>query len=240
MRATKLHALPRVILWAWERPEDLRSAEPATAGVAFLAQTIFISETREGDGISVRPRLQPVRFSAEAPLIAVTRIEARGVQFGDAAQRAQRASLVAKLIARTGDAPDVLAVQVDFDAAESQRDFYRDLLIDLRHELRADLPISITALASWCEGDEWLDQLPIDEAVPMLFRMGTDGNSFRGKIVDGGEFRSSACRSSVGVSTDEPILGGKPLETRMERIYVFNPRPWNAAAFARAFSGELR
>jgi len=31
--------LPRLILWAWERPEDLRALDPDT-GVAFLAQTI--------------------------------------------------------------------------------------------------------------------------------------------------------------------------------------------------------
>jgi len=33
--------LPRVVLWAWERPEDLRSAG-SDVGVAFLAQTITL------------------------------------------------------------------------------------------------------------------------------------------------------------------------------------------------------
>jgi len=36
------------------------------------------------------------------------------------------------------------------------------------------MPLSITALASWCAGDPWITGLPIDEAVPMLFRLGPD------------------------------------------------------------------
>lgn len=131
-------------------------------------------------------------------------------------------------------------MQVDFDAAESQREFYREVLIELRQELRAELPISITALASWCEVDEWLDQLPIDEAVPMLFRMGVDGSRFRRKIADGYQFRAPICRASIGVSTDEPLVSAKAFEARGNRIYIFNPRPWNAAAFARALQGEPR
>lgn len=235
-----MRELPRVILWAWERPEDLRFANPEGAGVAFLRQTIFISDARADDGISVRPRMQALRFAANARLIAVTRIEARGAQFSDPALRARRATIVAKLIAQTSDEPNVEAVQIDFDAAESQRDFYHEVLIDLRRELPARLPVSITALASWCEGDDWLGELPIDEAVPMLFRMGADGNRVRRKIAGGDQFRATVCRSSVGLSTDEPLVGARSLEARASRIYVFNPRPWNAAAFERVLEGDMK
>jgi hypothetical protein len=39
------HTLPRLVLWAWERPEDLRALDPDT-GVAFLAQTITLTPVR--------------------------------------------------------------------------------------------------------------------------------------------------------------------------------------------------
>ncbi|MGB0036522.1 MAG: hypothetical protein WBP79_13720, partial [Candidatus Acidiferrales bacterium] len=35
--------LPRVMLWAWERSEDLRGIDPREAGVAFLARTVFLT-----------------------------------------------------------------------------------------------------------------------------------------------------------------------------------------------------
>src|SRR5687767_2836928 len=65
--------LPSLMLWAWERPVDLR-ALPAGAGVAFLAQTI----TASSGAIVISPRRQPLRVDPGARLIAVTRIEAPG------------------------------------------------------------------------------------------------------------------------------------------------------------------
>src|SRR4051794_19604187 len=37
--------MPQKIVWAWERPEDLRSLDPANFGVAFLAQTLFLENS---------------------------------------------------------------------------------------------------------------------------------------------------------------------------------------------------
>lgn len=58
------------MLWAWERPTDLRRLEPGM-GVAFLAQTI----TLDRDTFRVVPRRHPLRVSPRTPLVAVTRIE---------------------------------------------------------------------------------------------------------------------------------------------------------------------
>ena len=52
----RMNDLPRVILWAWERPEDLRFINPQEIGVAFLAETIIL----RGDRAIIRPRLQPL------------------------------------------------------------------------------------------------------------------------------------------------------------------------------------
>jgi hypothetical protein len=55
-RRPALDALPRLVLWAWERPEDLRQIDD-DIGVAFLAQTITVS----GERLTLHPRLQPLR-----------------------------------------------------------------------------------------------------------------------------------------------------------------------------------
>ncbi len=69
-RYSPLDGLPLLMLWAWERPEDLRGLDESI-GVAFLSQTITLG----GDRVSVQPRRQPLRVAPEARLMAVTRIE---------------------------------------------------------------------------------------------------------------------------------------------------------------------
>jgi hypothetical protein len=120
-------------------------------------------------------------------------------------------------------------VQVDFDARASERPLYERLLHAVRERLPAALPLSMTALASWCQGDDWLSGLPIDEAVPMLFRMGPVNEPFR--IIASSRYAAApACQRAVGVSLDESLIvrpGGR-------RLYVFNPRSWTAAAVGEA------
>jgi len=207
-RPDPLPGLPRVMVWAWERPEDLRWLDTRAVGVAFLALTVCPRE----DGVDVRPRMQPLRLPHGAGLMAVVRVESGG--------KAEHADpdRIAAAIAAAAAIPGVRALQVDFDAVSSERVFYRDLLEDVRRRLPARIPLSMTALASWCEADGWIAGLPVAEAVPMLFRMGPDRYS------PGADFTGALCRSSVGVSTDElpaRVPGGR-------RVYVFDPRPWSA------------
>jgi len=53
-----LRNFPRVILWAWERPEDLRFLDHSDQppAVAFLARTLYL----RGADVLVRPRFQPL------------------------------------------------------------------------------------------------------------------------------------------------------------------------------------
>jgi hypothetical protein len=63
--------------------------------------------------------------------------------------------------------------------------------------------------------------------VPMLFRMGYDGRRARARFASGGDFRSAACRSSLGIATDElpdALPGGR-------RVYVFSPRRWTEETY---------
>ena len=140
---------------------------------------------------------------------------------------AQRRQAVAAILAWTQTSPRYAAVQIDFDATVSERLFYRRLLEELRSELPAAIPLSITALASWCLGDRWLEDLPIDEAVPMLFRMGIDEDAIRTALARGDDFRDPRCRTSYGLATDEPLPPMRP----GRRLYVFHPEAWTEAAY---------
>lgn len=253
--------LPRVMLWAWERPEDLRFLSPHTAGVAFLAGTIDISsiqpETVKASNASVvlHPRLQPLLVPPGTALMAVVRIETPNdlwhqaknrrddippISSGPPYSNAQRFR-VADMIASVATLPGVRAVQVDYDATQGERTFYRELLEDVRKRLPQGMPLSITALASWCIGDTWLDTLPggtINEAVPMLFRMGPDAARVAAFLQAGNQFPPLICRTSIGVSTDEifsqTLLSGSvgPSAGRWNygRVYIFSNRAWTDVA----------
>ena len=221
-----ISATPSLVLWAWERPEDLRFLDPTKAGVAFLAGTVRLGPK----GMSYRPRMQPLQVARETKLVAVVRIETTA----GAELEPEIARQVAREIAQTARLPAVVAVQVDFDATASERVFYRELLVELRQQLPPSIPISITALTSWCIGDLWMTGLPIDEAVPMLFRMGVGQADVTNWMRSGHDFREVACRTSVGISLDErwPKL---PAE---RRVYAFSPSPWTERSF-KHLVGEL-
>lgn len=209
----RLPGFPRLILWAWESPQRLDFIDPHEAGVAFLAKTILL---RNHEAI-VHPRLQPLKVPPGTALIAVVRLESSG---GDL----PRAAEVAPAIAELSDAPGIRALQIDFDARASERPFYRDLIGQVKHRLPERFPLSITALASWCNGDGWIAALPVSDAVPMLFRMGAE------RYRPGDHFRVPLCQSSVGVSMDEPVAR----LPRGRRVYVFHPGPWTRTDYKNA------
>ena len=248
--------MPSVVLWAWERPDDLKEVDQRRAGVAFLAGTIFIHpiapDRRDtpDEGVVLRPRLQPLRVPERVPLMAVVRIETRQgwsqstyqtaqpMESEDGPYAEEQRSRVVSAIRRLAALPEVQAVQIDFDATRSEQGFYRALLIDLRKALPSGTRVSITALASWCVGDPWLAKLPpgtINEAVPMLFRMGPDGPNVASFLNGGNEFRVAACRGSIGLSTDESFSQeilrdgrvGSSADLQTKRVYVFHPKAWN-------------
>jgi hypothetical protein len=204
--ASPLSELPPIIIWAWERPERLDFIDTDQVGVAFLAKTI----TLEGDRVLSKPRLQPLELAPGTKLVAVVRIESDHPALS-ATQLQKTADEITSLSALS----NVSVVQIDFDATVSERDFYRALL----HEVKPRLPsLSITALASWCAGDRWLSDLPIDEAVPMLFRMGVDQKHLQSRK----RFEPAVCANSAGVSTDEHVI-----PPTVDRIYIFSPTPWS-------------
>ena len=213
---------PKLILWAWERPEDLRFIDPSEIAVAYLAGTIRL---RDG-AVDAVPRLQPLKVPPKTRVSAVVRIESSASASTRLAP-VQREQAVSAIVSMT-NRPGTVGTQIDFDARSSERAFYSDLLRDLRRRLPAGMALSITALASWCMQDDWIAGLPIDEAVPMLFRMGPGDAEVRRRLRRGQDFSDPACRFSAGVSTDEPL----PRLHYGRRVYIFHPRAWTAAAAA--------
>jgi hypothetical protein len=216
---------PAVVLWAWERPEDLEFIDSQRFAVAFLAQTLVL----KGDEVIVRPRLQPLTVSPQTKLVAVTRIESVKTTGEQASLSATQKERMIELVLKTLERTNVSAVQIDYDAATSEREFYRLLLHDLRKRMPDNVALSMTALASFCLGDRWLGELPVDEAVPMIFRMGADDRAIKSLLASGNDFREPLCRLSYGVALDEPVALSLP---NSRRRYVFNPRPWTKDAVA--------
>src|SRR5689334_16072229 len=103
-----LPGFPRVVLWAWERPENLAFIDPKTTGVAYWAGTIFL----HGDDADFHPRLQGLTLPQGTARIAVVRIDsAHGPRPSlSASQRRAAAARLAEIAAR----PSIRALQVDF------------------------------------------------------------------------------------------------------------------------------
>ena len=210
---------PKRILWAWERPEDLEFVDSHKFAVAFLAQTLVL----KNDDVEYKPRRQPLKVKPDTRLIAVTRIESQKTTGTPTALSATQRQKLLDFVLKTTTLSNVAAIQIDFDAVRSEREFYRSLLQDLRQKLPDNVPLSMTALASFCVGDRWLDDLPVDEAVPMIFRMGADSKTIRSYLTSGNDFREPLCRRSYGVALDEPIETNLPATRRK---YVFNASSW--------------
>jgi len=196
------------MLWAWERPEDLRFIVPSDTGVAFLAATIFLQD----DQCTYTPRRQPLRIPPDTRVMAVVRIESHG--------KVDVAQIVDEALIAIAD-KRITALQIDFDARLSERPFYRALLAAIRARLPSEMPLEMTALASWCASDDWLRKLPVAEAVPMFFRMGADPHPVNQTL------HEPLCQSSLGISTDE-LYTEVP---RGRRMFVFHPRAWTEADY---------
>jgi len=207
----RMSSLPTRTLWVWERREDLAGIDPRTTAIATLDRTIVL-----GRIVNAIPRRQPLVYPAGIKRLSVIRIEAPG----EIALGMEGATAALILDTATAD-PTIAALQIDFDAHRSQRSFYARLLRDIRRRLPPHLPLSITALASWCSSDDWLRGLPIDEAVPMFFRMEPD-RRFAPPDLPQFRIRESLCTSSIGISTHEPYAGS----LAGKRVYIFPDLGW--------------
>ena len=209
------------MLWAWERPEDLTFIDTKATGVAFLAQTIYLDK----NGSRPQMRQQTLDVPPETYLIAVTRIETNRNEKERPDYSQEQIAEISAAVRRTLSLPNVKEIQIDFDAALSERAFYRKLLHQLRADLPADIPLSMTALASWCARDVWIGDMPVVEAVPMVFEMGADNNAIRNFLSKGNDWNEPLCRASYGISVNERT----PVGMRPGRgTFYFSAKPWSS------------
>lgn len=237
-RARNVMPLPSLMIWAWERAEDLRflagptpsstpsptpSPSPRPLGVAVLRAHVFLA----GNQLAVRRRVGALRLPEGTVTLPVIRIEADRAPL-PTLDEAQRAALRQFLVAEAR-AMGLGRLQLDYEALASQRDFYARLLTELRTELGEGFVLSVTALASWCLGDRWMAELPVDEIVPMFYRLGREGPLLRARLRRGVDL-APECRGAHGLITDESMT--PPPTPR--RLYLFSPASWQPVALVRA------
>lgn len=123
---------PGRMLWVWAADTDLRFLQPADAGIAWLAMTIWLDGRT---GVATEPRSATLVLGPGLYQMAVIRLEtAPAISAAPAWTAEQRRKTVASildLVRITGSR----ALQIDFDAPLSARPFYRELLAELRRKL---------------------------------------------------------------------------------------------------------
>lgn len=219
--------LPNKVLWAWKRPEDLSQIDPKKYGVAYLACHIFL----EGENVKWQSRNQPLKVPAHTVVVPTVRIDV--VRKDRPALSQQQIEKILLLIQKAAGAPNAAQVQIDFDALESERGSYRSLLTQLRKTLPTTMPISITALASWCLFDNWIKDLPIDESVPMMFSLGRERDKVLRYFRTHHDFIEERAKRSLGLSLEDtgvnelmiPITQKRKIPVR---VYVFTRTAWTA------------
>lgn len=219
-------------LWAWDRAEDLRWLA-AGSGVAYFASQFDAYDSR----LDETARRAPLHIPSGTPLLPVLHIEAFRPGHPpaiDAASATRWANALAATARRLKIRPGG-TIQIDFEARSGQRDFYRDVLQQLRGKLLPGIRISITALASWCGDAAWVNSLPVDEIVPMYFRMGpAERTLWRGRLLAPGRL-PAACRPAAGIALDEwPAIAAAADADQLSalaqrQLYLFSPRAWQPA-----------
>jgi len=217
----------RLVVWAWERPEDLRFLPP---DVEIAALSGFID--LRGDRMVARGRRFPLFAAPKQVSTSVVHVQVN---------RSERLAWTPQLREETAAAVIALAnhiparrIQIDFEARPSERQALFDLVGDVKRRLSPGVELSVTALASWCQTEDWTSLMGADEIVPMLFRMGPWGASIRTTLASGGDFSQADCRRALAISTDSPITSAPVAR----RIYLFNPKSWTRQDFER-IRGEV-
>lgn len=211
-----LAALPAELVWAWERPEDLRWLPPEV-GVAYVGSTILL----QGKQAQVYRRAAPLLLAPGAARVPVLHVDVswRKPPVLSDAQSARVADELLRLAAQANRK----VVQLDFEVRRSQRPFLAHTIGAIRARLDPSIALSVTALASWCLDDYWLQQIGADEVVPMAFRMGPAQQALRARLLQQGGFTRARCGAAIGFATDEPMMA-----VRERRRYYFSPQAWSA------------
>lgn len=219
---------PRFMLWSWQKIEDLSAIDTSKVGVALLVGRFTVEQNK----IALEPRLSQLQLPPGCYREAVARVEMK--QIPDQSKMEEVSSKLAHSIVNL-----VLAhshydgLQIDFDAKQLERPFYVHLLKQLRAQLPPSLTLSMTALASWSQGDPWLrqaiasDHLPVDYVVPMFFTMGV-GKEQALRLLQDNLPKPFKGRSAIGLSIGETAAISQISSKlkNLDRIYLFCSPGW--------------
>jgi len=225
--STKFNARNIHALWAWNDPQNFEFLDTdAINTVAYLATSITIQDGT----LTSTPRWNQILFPKEDhSRIAVVRIDIFDTDINTIREEYMLDEIIVEIIGVCAS-EDVDECQIDFDATESQRSLYRDLLDNLDDLLgEEDISLSITALASWCYPGSWMDDMPIDYAVPMVFSLHGDEHAIYNERTPKNFLQSKKCINHVGVSAIEPMPPRQYLHKR--KIFVYYPYTWNSSIY---------
>jgi hypothetical protein len=207
-------AKPKLILWSWQRNDDLTYIDD-NVSVAPLVATIFVN----AKGVLVEPRRNVLKINKNITLIPVIRLEIPPhIKVSD-----DHIETIVRHIRSFVTSSNARCVQIDFDARKSQRPLYEKILTQL-HAAMPAIELSITALTSWCVGDVWIDTLPITHAVPMMYNLGKNAHEFKDDFKTKRKWRSKKCNGYIGFECNDMFT--KP--PRGWHVYVFNNNAWTA------------
>lgn len=220
---TNSYSSPRVFLWAWERPENFLFLEDSTIGVALYAGSIELTDS----DFQLRRRMQPIVLRPYTPVVPVVRIDnlRKERNIGDA-----EIQKIAEFIIEICTFKEVGSCQIDFEPLVSEREAYKNILESVKKQLPKSISLSITALVSYCDQNSWLEELPVDEVVPMFYGLGADEEIIRNRLKNNSLAQGKICQRTIGISTDEPTPPSK--YTTGKNLYIFNPRSWNENEFS--------
>jgi len=204
------------ILWIWDRPTDVRFLDSTTFEFAMLSKTFVLYNSH----IKVIPRHSSVQIPPQASLFPVIRIESRGGGGGYNSVITEK--LIEEILFEFKHFSKARILQIDFDAKKSELSWYKNVLTRIKTEIQPKCKLSITALVSWCYESQWLESLPVDEIVPMVFQMGYHSEKIKQEFQNKPPFQKSNLKYSIGCSIDEPLS----VADRTKRMYFFNPAPW--------------
>lgn len=224
-RATE--TLPNTVLWAWQRSEDLSFINPDEFGVAYLACHVILT----GDNVRMEWREQPLKIPPQTKMIPVVRLDCG--RKNPPQLTPSQAEAIAGIMTKVASFRQTAAVQIDFDALQSEREFYKNLLGLVRSKLPENIPLSITALTSWCLYDNWIKELPVDETVPMMFSLGQERNKILLYFRSHKDFLVDGCCKSLGLSLEDKEVNDLMIPQARQRkipvrIYVFTRNAWTA------------
>jgi hypothetical protein len=218
-------SLAHGVAWIWpdsNGPQTPRGTAAPYRDAAVLAESLML----RGAGVEHGGRTQQLALLAGVRLVPVVHVEAAAdvpAEFTPA----QRNAVIAAVRRQAGAAvAGAGLLQLDFEAPARTRDAYRALVAAVREALPDEVRLSVTVLAHWCTQGDWLDHLPVDEVVPMLYRLGPHADDWRRRFVQDDPTLARRCRGpALGFATNDPPPPA--LLARATRPYWFDEAAWS-------------